>query len=586
MALDGIVLSNIKWELQNKLLNARIDKVYQPESEEIILLLRQKGKQYRLLLTAQPNHPRIHLTTQNKENPMNPPMFCMLLRKHLIGYTITDIQQPSFERIIKIIVEGFNELGDLCSKELIIEMMGRHSNIILIDQNNKILDSIKHVTKEMSSIRQVLPNSYYTLPPSQNKENPLKSTKQTFFNKIEQKQNVPIQKAIYQSYSGISPVVASEICFRSQIDGSILVSQLNEEQKHQITKHFIDLMSQIKANTFQPNLIQNEKGQMIEFASFSLYHYTPYEISYKNSISEVVEHFYLKKDLQTRLQQKTSDLKKNIHTNLERCFKKKDLQLQKLHDTKRRNEWKVKGELLTANIYQIVSGSSSIVVRNYYDENQENITISLDPTLTPAQNAQKYFSKYNKAKRTFAATTKQLKETEEEIQYLESILNSIQSATEEGDILQIRQELLEQGYIRKKKKKNQKQRKTKGKPLHFKSTEGFEIWVGKNNYQNDELTMKLAHMTDLWLHTKDIPGSHVIVKTNQREIPENTILQAAHIAAYYSKAKNSSNVPVDYTFRKFVKKPNGSKPGFVIYEKNKTIYVTPDEFLVNHLLVL
>ena len=585
MALDGIVLSNIMWELKQTLLDGKVDKIYQPEAEEIILLLRQRREQYKLLLTAHPNHPRIHLTTQNKENPLAAPMFCMLLRKHLMGYKIVDIQQPSFERIIILVFEGLNELGDLCSKELIIEMMGRHSNIILIDQNKKIIDSIKHVTREVSSIRQVLPGYLYQSPPSQNKKNPLECTKDNFFSSIEIKQDFPIQKAIYQTYSGISPMVASEVCFRSQVDGSTHVSQLNDLQKQSLSQNFMNIIIQIKENKYEPNLVQDEKRKLIEFSSIVLKQLTPYEITIKSSICEVVETFYIKKDLQTRLQQKTADLKKNVHTNLERCFKKKDLQLQQLKDIKDREKWKIQGELLTAHIYQIVPGSSSVTVTDYYDINQTKVTIPLDPTLSPAQNAQKYFSKYNKAKRTFVAVSEQIQQVNEEIEYLETVLNAIQSATHEEDILQIREELQEQGYIRKKKIQRGKQRKLKGKPLRFMSTDGLEIWVGKNNYQNDELTMKIAHSNDLWFHTKNIPGSHVILKTHQKEISEIAILQAAHLAAYYSKARNSSNVPVDYTLCKFVKKPNGAKPGFVIYEKNKTMYVTPDESMIEKLLI-
>lgn len=585
MALDGIVLSNILWELKQNILGGKIDKIYQPESEEIVILIRHKGQPFRLLLTAHPNHPRIHLTTQSKDNPLSAPMFCMFLRKHLIGYRIVDIVQPSFERIIKVIVEGFNELGDLCSKELIIEIMGRHSNVILIDENKKILDSIKRVTQEVSSVRQILPGYIYSLPPSQDKQNPLEVRADACFTFIDKKPNLPIQKAIYQTYSGISPMVATEICFRAKVDGTILVSQLDAQQKQQLTHHFMMIMAQVQSNQFQPHLIQEDNGKMFEFSSILMTQFVDKQITHLQNISETIEIFYSKRDLQTRLQQKTVDLKKNIQTNLERCFKKKNLQLQQLQDIKNREQWRIEGELLTANIYQIIPGSSSVTLLNYYEETQPEITIALDPTLTPAQNAQSYFSKYNKAKRTFIALTSQLKQVDDEIKYLETILNAIQSATHENDIEQIREELQEEGYAKRKIKNNKKKKSVKGKPLRFLSSDGFEIWVGKNNYQNDELTMKTAHTTDLWFHTKDIPGSHVIIKTRQQEVPNKTVLEASHIAAYYSKARDSSNVPVDYTLCKYVKKPNGAKPGFVIYDHNKTVYVTPEESLIEQLMV-
>ncbi|HHW66758.1 MAG: hypothetical protein PWP07_1916 [Epulopiscium sp.] len=583
MALDGIVISNIVYELKKLLLGGRIDKIYQPESDEIVLHTRGKGSSYRLLLTSHSNHPRLHITNHNKKNPESPPMFCMLLRKHLSGGKIVDVIQPDFERIVEFHIESLNEMGDLCIKKLIIEIMGRHSNIILTDSDNRILDSIIHVSKDKSSVREVLPGRIYVRPPSQDKLNPLLVPDNDFGKFLKGTNGTKLQQAIYKSFSGISPVVASEICYRAHLDPSLYLEELTDENRNALSNVMQHLFSLIKNNSFTPQIILHPNtNEPVDFSSIEMTQFLDYKKQSFDSISEVIELYYAEKDNLSRIKQKSNDIHKIIQNNLERCYKKKDLQLQKLKEVSDREYLRVYGELITANIYAISKGMNSFETINFYEEEQPLVTIPLDPMLTPSENAQLYFKQYNKAKRTHLALIEQLKQTEEEIQYLESLLTATESSTDESDINDIRYELKEQGYIKMRNPKQSKNQ-VKSKPLHFYSSDGFDIYVGKNNRQNDELTLRFASPSDLWFHTKDIPGSHVIIKTQNKEVPHTTILEAANLAAFYSKAKTSSNVPVDYTLKKNVKKPNGAKPGMVIYDHYNTIYITPDKLKIKNL---
>jgi len=584
VALDGIVLANIVNEIKSLILGGRIDKIYQPEPDEIIILARGSGNNHRILLSAHSNHPRVHLTAIQKKNPDTPPMFCMLLRKHLSGGKLIDIFQPDFERIVEFHIESLDELGDLSTKRLIIEIMGRHSNIILTDNQYRILDSIIHVSKDKSSIREVLPGRTYVRPPSHDKMNPLEVENGDYSNYLKGSKGTKLQKSIYQSFSGISPTIASEICLRAGLDSSIYLEEITDESKQALDKAMANIFSKIKVNLFSPQLIVSPKNnEPVEFSSIDMMQFIGYKKQVYPSISEVIEAYYGEKDKISRIKQKSGDIHKIIQNNLERCYKKKDLQLQKLKDVSHREHLKIYGELITANIYSIKKGMTFFETINFYDENMPNIAISLDPILTPSQNAQKYFKQYNKAKRAAIALEEQLNQVEEEIQYLDSLLMATQTSTDESDINDIRHELQEQGYI-KSKKQNKSKGQIKSKPLHFISQEGFDIYVGKNNRQNDELTLKFASSLDLWFHTKDISGSHVIIKTKGEEIPKNTILAAANLAAFFSKARLSSNVPVDYTFKKNVKKPGGAKPGMVIYDNQKTLYITPDEVEIKKLI--
>lgn len=576
MAFDGITVSAIKAEIEDKILGGRIDKVYQPEKDEIILGIRSMGQAYKLLLTSNASNPKFHFTQTNPSNPMTPPLFCMVMRKHLQSGKIIKIEQPDFDRILNIYVESLNELGDYSVKKLVLEIMGRHSNIILTDENNTILDCIKHIGHDTSSVREVLPGREYTLPPSQGKINTLELDNNNFNEVLENNPSFEIQSVIYKNYTGISPIAASEICYRANVNGSTPVEALTDIQKEIVFNKFAELVEDIKANRFYPENITNEKGKTIDFSPIEMTQFNGLEIKKYTSISELIESFYANRDFAYRIGQKTQDLRKLITQNIERCIRKKDIQMQTLRSIKNRDELRLKGELLTANIYSIKKDMTTVELPNYYSENQELVAIELDSNKTPSENAQKYYKAYNKAKRTFEALKDQIKSNDEELAYLESVLTSVNNCTDEQDVKEIRRELREEGYV--KKVKNQKDKSKKHSvPLHFISQDGFDIYVGKNNIQNDELTLKFARPRDIWMHTKNIPGSHVIIVANGQTIPDTTLNEGAMLSAFYSKAKNSSKVPVDYTEKKNVKKPNGSKPGFVIYETNKTAYITTSE---------
>ena len=576
MAFDGITVSAIKAEIEDKILGGRIDKVYQPEKDEIILGIRSMGQAYKLLLTSNASNPKFHFTQTNPSNPMTPPLYCMVKRKHLQSGKINKIEQPDFDRLLNINVESLNELGDYSVKKLVLEIMGRHSNIILTDENNTILDCIKHIGHDTSSVREVLPGREYTLPPSQGKINTLELDNNNFNEVLENNPSFEIQSVIYKNYTGISPIAASEICYRANVNGSTPVEALTDIQKEIVFNKFAGLVEDIKANRFYPESITNEKGKTIDFSPIEMTQFNGLEIKKYTSISELIESFYANRDFAYRIGQKTQDLRKLITQNIERCIRKKDIQMQTLRSIKNRDELRLKGELLTANIYSIKKGMTTVELPNYYSENQELVAIELDSNKTPSENAQKYYKAYNKAKRTFEALKDQIKSNDEELAYLESVLTSVNNCTDEQDVKEIRRELREEGYV--KKVKNQKDKSKKHSvPLHFISQDGFDIYVGKNNIQNDELTLKFARPRDIWIHTKNIPGSHVIIVANGQTIPDTTLNEGAMLSAFYSKAKNSSKVPVDYTEKKNVKKPNGSKPGFVIYETNKTAYITTSE---------
>ncbi len=583
MALDGVALSNVTYELNKLLVGGRVDKIYQPEKDEIIISIRSLGNNYKLLLTSNANHARIHLTQTQKENPNTPPMFCMLLRKHIAGGKIISIEQPNFERILNINIESLNEMGDNTVKKLVIEIMGKHSNIMLVDENSTILDSIKHISHDTSSVREVLPGKKYVLPPSQDKLNILNLDKTSFIEIINTKKGLKLQNVLYQSYTGISPALASEICFRADIDSSMYPEQLTNSNIETLFNIFSDLKTIILNGDFKSEIIIDEQNKkIIDFSPIEMKQYSNFKKENYNSISTLLENFYKEKDNSTRIKQKSHDLHRLLMTNIERCLKKKEIQNKTLKDIADRDKWKNFGELITSNIYSIQKGMTNFETQNFYEEDMPLIKIKLDPELTPVENAQRYFNKYNKAKRTFIALQEQIKQNDEELIYLETTLSSLENSSDEVNIIEIHGELSEEGYIKKRRlKKGEKLKKTK--PLHYISSEDYDIYVGKNNKQNDELTLRFASSNDIWLHTKDIPGSHVIIKTKGSQIPEQTILEAGYLAAFYSKGRNSSNVPVDYALKKHVRKPNGAKPGMVIYEENKTLYITPDEEFIKTL---
>ena len=505
MAFDGIVIANLVRELNENILNGRISKIAQPENDELLLTIKGNNGQVRLLLSASASLPLVYLTKENKQSPMTAPNFCMLLRKHIANGRITKIWQPQMERIINFELEHLNELGDLCHKQLIVEIMGKHSNIIFCDEEGKIIDSIKHIPAQVSSVREVLPGRMYFIPETQEKFNPLDTSEDEFVQKVFAKPQ-SLQKSIYTTYTGISPVIASEICHRAGLEGDRAAAALSEEERLHLCHHFLWLMDDIRNGAFSPNIIKNGK-EPIDFAAVTLTQYEDMDALCLPSISQVLENFYADKNIYTRIRQKSVDLRKVVGTVLDRSRKKYDLQLKQLKDTEKRDKYKVYGELINTYGYGLEEGAKSLTALNYYTN--EEITIPLDTQLTPQENAQKYFVRYNKLKRTYEALTDLIEETQEEIVHLESISTSLDIAVSEEDLTQIKEELTQFGYI--KKKHTGKKAKIKSKPFHYLSSDGFHIYIGKNNYQNDELTFKFATGNDWWFHAKGIPGSLVIV---------------------------------------------------------------------------
>ena len=570
MALDGIVIANLVCELNQNILNSRINKIAQPEKDELLFTLKGPNGQQRLAMSASASLPFLYLTDQNKKSPLTAPNFCMLLRKHIANGRIIRIEQPGLERIIRFEIEHLDDLGDLCHKILIVELMGKHSNIIFCQEDNTIIDSIKHISAQVSSVREVLPGRTYFIPETTRKENPLLSTRESFFTSVFRKPE-SVCKAIYSSYTGISPSIANEICDRAGIDGDFSASSLNEDEQLHLFHHFEWFLTDIRELRFFPNIIYKGK-EPIEFAAVRLHTYQNYETKAFDSISNVLETYYAVRNVYTRIRQKSSDLRRIVATALERNRKKYILQQKQLKDTEKRETYKIYGELLNTYGYGLKEGAKSLEALNYYTN--EMITIPLNGDLSASENAKKYFDRYGKLKRTYEALTELVRETKAGIDHLESIATALDIAVLEEDLVQIKEELTDFGYIRKKR--NEKRAKSKSKPFHYISSDGFHMYVGKNNFQNDELTFQFSSGSDWWFHAKGMPGSHVIVKTDGKELPDATFEEAGKLAGYYSKGKNSEKVEIDYLQRKHVKKPNGSAPGFVVYYTNYSLTIHPD----------
>lgn len=582
MALDGLVIHSIVDELHKKLLGGKIDKVYQPENDEVVLHIRNNKENFKLVLSCSASNPRVYLASDyKKENPINAPMFCMLFRKYIQGGNIVNVSQVDFERIIKISVESFDELKEKTTKDIIIEIMGRHSNIILThSSNNKIIDSAKRIPPSVSRVRQILPGQTYVLPPKQDKLNPITDISLNSFVDTLSSFDGPIFKAIYSKFLGISPVIAKEICFRANIDENLLVSEISSDDISKIYKEFHNLFKHIKDNIYNPCMvIDTSIDKVLDFSCINLSLFSNLSIINDDSISKILENYYATKDIKDRIHQRSSDLRKSISIKLDRLYNKLNKQEKELIESENADIYKIKGELITSYIYMIEKGMESVEVANFYDLEYKNIKISLNTNFTPSENAQKYFKKYNKLKTAKKEITSQMEITKEEIDYLENIMLSIENCENLAELMDIREELGKVGYLRSKNN-SKKETKLTTKPHEFVSSNGFKILVGKNNKQNDHLTLKVASNEDIWMHTKNIPGSHVIIKTEGKEVPDETIFEGAMLAAFFSKSKMSSQVPVDYTKKKNVKKPNGAKPGMVIYDTNNTIYVTPTEELV------
>ena len=512
MALDGIVISNIVAELNSTILNSKISKIAEPEADELLLTLKGPNGSFRLSMSASASLPFIYLTSTNKVSPLTAPTFCMVLRKHIANGRITKIYQPGMERIINFEIEHLNEMGDLCHKVLIIELMGKYSNIIFTDSDGTIIDSAKRIPASVSSVREVLPGRAYKIPATQeDKYNPLTVDSKQFVDIISAKP-LTVSKAIYSSFSGISPLVANELAHRAGLDADSPVAAYSHDELLHLGSNFTWMMDDIKNNRFTPNIVR-DGNEPKEFSSIELTQYSDLTVTKYESISEVLELYYSERNAYTRIRQKSADLRKHVNTLLERNQKKYSLQMKQLKDSEKREKYKVYGELINAFGYGLTPDDKFLEAANYYDDNKI-IKIPIDNTKTPAENAQKYFDKYGKMKRTAEALNELILETKGQIDHLESIQNSLDIALSADDLVQIKDELIEYGFI--KKGKGSKKQKVKSKPFHYISSDGFDMYVGKNNYQNDELTFKLATGNDWWFHAKGMPGSHVIVKAEQK----------------------------------------------------------------------
>ncbi len=586
MALDGMVIANVAYELRTKLKGGRIAKIAQPERDELFLTIKQSttseetGKtersQSHLVISVNPGLPLIYLTQEKKSSPLTAPTFCMVLRKYLSNCRILEISQIGLERVLRFELEHRSEMGDLCRKYLYVELMGKHSNIIFCDDTDTVIDSIRHISLLVSSVREVLPGRDYFIPNTQEKYDPFSVTRDIFCDRILTGPMEPA-KAIYTSLTGFSPVMANELVYRASLSDRNSTAELSEMEKLHLFRIFDNLREDLQENRFSPVLIRKGK-EPAEFAAFPLTSYEKdgtCEITPYDSISQLLSDYYSEREVYARIHQKSSELRRITNTALERCRKKCRLQERQLQDTEKREKYKVYGELLTTYGYSLSGGEKELVCEDYYTGKE--VTIPLDGTRSAMDNAKRYFEKYAKCKRTFQALSLQLEETRDEIRHLESIGNALDIARQEEDLSSIRQELAEYGYIKKRSGDKQKKRSNgKSKPFHYLSSDGFHMYVGRNNYQNDELTFHFAAGTDWWFHAKGTAGSHVIVRTEGRELPDRAFEEAAALAAWYSKAREQTKAEIDYIQRKHIKKPNGSKPGFVVYYTNYSMAVAPD----------
>ena len=564
-------------------MGGRLYKIAQPEPDELLLTVKQPDGTKKLLISAQASLPLLYLTSTGKPSPMTAPGFCMLLRKHLQNGRIIGISQPGLERIVHIDIEHLDEMGDLRRKTLIVEIMGKHSNIIFCDCDGTIIDSIKHVSAAVSSLRQVLPGKPYFIAATQDKLDALTADREAFQDALSGKPQA-VFKALYGSFTGISPILAQELCYEAGIDGDLPTAALTDSDYGHLFDAFARMVHAVREEEFSPNIAYTG-GSPVEFSALPLTMYgfertdmdasaRDYRIAY-SSMSALLEHYYAEKNILTHIRQKSADLRRIVQTALERNVKKYDLQLRQMKDTEKRDTYRVYGELLNTYGYSAEPGAKSFQALNYYTG--ETVAIPLDSTLSAMENAQRYFDKYGKMKRTYEALSQLTEEVKEEIQHLESISNALDIALYEEDLAQIKEELTLSGYIRRKAGSRAKKQKIASRPFHYLSSDGFHMYVGKNNFQNDELTFKFATGNDWWFHAKQIPGSHVVVKVdNAQELPDRTFEEAARLAAYYSKGRGQEKVEIDYIQKKHVKKPNGAKPGFVVYYTNYSMAIDSD----------
>lgn len=580
MAFDGIVVGCLAKELSGLLAGGRIDKIYMPDRDSVIIAVRSLGKNYRLFLSSNPSMPRISLTEQTREYPANPPMFCMLLRKHLTGGRLLSVSQPGAERMVEFVFETRNELGDIVSRKLVVELMGRHSNIILVDDADKVLDCTRWVDASVSSVRTVLPGITYQPPPPQNKLSPYAAQEDDIKDII---MSCPTDRKmdgfILEKIAGFSPLLAREPVFRAIGNTMAFAGELTNEMKRFVAEKLWEIILKIKGGEYTPGLVLDENGNAFDFSAIEIKQLTFKRV---DIISTLLDSFYIDRELRGRMSQQSGDIMKIVTNLLERYARKAAILHEDIKKAEKKDKYRLYGDIITANIYKIKKGDRILRAENFYSENAEMIEIPLETELSPSENAQRYYQRYNKLKNTAVYAAEQLEKTMADIEYLRSVQMSLENCDNLKELSEIKSELVSEGYI-KRGKSNGKQKEKVASPDKFISSDGFEILVGKNNRQNDYLTLKLASGNDIWFHTKTIPGSHTVVISGGKKVPDSTLTEAAILAAYYSKARGSANVAVDYTKVKNVKKPAGAKAGMVIYVDYQTAYVTPDEEKVKEL---
>lgn len=572
MALDGIYLSLLKKELE-PLIDSRVDRIHQPSREELVIGMRTRGGMKRVLFSANAGSARVHITQKEIENPQTPPMFCMLLRKHLSSGRLIDIRQDGLERILYFDFEATDEMGDRVMLTLAAEIMGRFSNIILFNSDGKIIDSIKRVGQDCSSVRTVLPGMIYETPPRGDRLDLFNCSRQELEQRLAQ-QHGELSKALLGVFEGVSPIFTRECAFFALRGAECAAQELDGEAKDRLWFFLDRIREQIKSGKNEYTVVKTKEGSLKDFCFCAVHQYGGLMVTKSfETAGELLDHFYSERDAFSRTKQKASDLFKLLVTASERTRRRVENQRQELLECAERDKYRVYGDLIMANLYVLSKGMSVCRLVDLYDEQLKEVEIPLDKRLTPTENAQRFYKEYRKLDTAEKKLTQLIRQGEEEFVYLDSVLDALTRASTEAEIAELREELVRQGYA--------KRRDTKAKPpkalppLRFVTPEGFVIRVGRNNTQNDRLTCKESEKEDMWLHTKDITGSHVIISAQGKEIPDSVILTAARLAACYSKGRESSQVGVDYTLVKYVKKPNGAKPGMVIFTNNRTLYVTP-----------
>ena len=575
MAFDGITTAAIASDLRKTLTGGGISRIIQPEKDELLLTIKNNKEPYLLLISANASLPLIYLTDQKKEAPMTAPNFCMLLRKHIQGGLITDITQPSLERIIVFHILHRDELGDLKTKKLIVELMGKYSNIIFTDDQDVIIDSIKRIPSSVSSVREVLPGRTWLIPESLKKADPLSADEASFSSAMDGAAG-DLVHALYGTFTGFSPSAAEEFVYEAGLDARCRFADLREGERKALTATVLERMRDIKEERFYPNIVC-EDGDPKEFGCFryTMYGHEPYLATEYSSASEMLIRYYGAKERSTRIRQKSADLRHVITTALDRTNKKYALQTKQMLQTEKRDKYRIYGEMLNTYGYTAPEGAKELTCTNYYTN--EPITVPMDPLLTASENAQKYFARYQKLKRTAEALKDQLEDTVNDREQLSSCLTAIDLAETEADLKEIRRELQDYGFIQKKgPSKKGARREAKSAPYQYLSSDGFVMYAGKNNYQNEELSFKIADGSDWWFHAKGAPGSHVIVKTGGRELTDRAFEEAGSLAAWYSSMRKAPKVEIDYTLRRNLRKKNGGKPGFVIYHTNYSLMAVPD----------